>query len=329
MKRVDVSLTKQFEKEYNKLLKDYFNALAKATKEIDFSDGILTKKFKNSLKKHSKMYGQGVENLYKTTLKKADGAVLQAFTEELYDTLPAKFRYHGKKYKFIKMDDIQLFEFISDQWVKSSINNYAATSWVWSKPAIDGIKLSSRIWKHASKSAEDIKKTLLLNLQKGMSAEKMASQLLKTQDMVKPGLPNYLKADLALLSPGAAEDAIRKYTQKKMRFNAFRAARTEIQRAWRGSYVKMAKQLNFIKGIKWNLSASHPEYDICDVLAAEDVGLGPGVYPKDAVPFGGGPAHPQCMCYLTTVMDSVEDWLGKDDKVPKVSEKAKSGREAV
>jgi len=38
-----------------------------------------------------------------------------------------------------------------------------------------------------------------------------------------------------------------------------RVARTEIQRAWRGPFVEMVKKLDFVFGIKWNLSGAHPE----------------------------------------------------------------------
>ena len=34
-----------------------------------------------------------------------------------------------------------------------------------------------------------------------------------------------------------------------------------------------------------------------------DDGLGKGVYPPDAVPYDGAPAHPNCMCFLTSVID--------------------------
>ena len=55
-----------------------------------------------------------------------------------------------------------------------------------------------------------------------------------------------------------------------------------------------------VVGYRWRLDASHKISDICDINSMADFGLGKGVYPKNRVP--PIPAHPQCICYLTPVI---------------------------
>lgn len=51
--------------------------------------------------------------------------------------------------------------------------------------------------------------------------------------------------------------------------------------------------------VKWNLAPSHPRTDLCDSIAEEDQGWGPGVYKPGTGPVP--PAHPNCRCYLSNV----------------------------
>ncbi len=51
-----------------------------------------------------------------------------------------------------------------------------------------------------------------------------------------------------------------------------------------------------IIGFQWRLSGSHPATDICDYYANIEMGLGKGVWTKEAVPHHK--AHPHCMCLL-------------------------------
>jgi len=309
-RRVDIEITKKLEQRYGRVLKKFFDNLADAIKEINYDHGILTGQFNAALKKAIHAYGMDFTQLFETTLADMADRLTRAYYAELYKQLPARFRHESRKYKFEKdEEDIKLFEFVQNRWKDMTQTNYAATAWVMDKPAIDGIKLSDRIWKLADKTAEDVKRLLTASLQTGMSAKKVRNQILRTQQQVESNIPKYIQEQLQGLSPEGARKVIDRYVRKTMRYNAMRVARTEIQRAWRGSYVEMTKKLPFVQGIKWNLSASHPKTDICDDLALADVGMGPGVYPKEGVPYGGQPAHPHCMCYLTSEMDSVEEFV--------------------
>ena len=309
-RRVDIEITKKLEQRYGRVLNRFFNNVERAVDKIDFDNGTLTAIFSSTLKNAAKEYGKDFAKLFEKTFDDMDDKLTQAYYTELYKQLPARFRYESKKYKFEKdAGDIKLFEFVQNRWKNMTQTNYAATAWVMNKPAIDGVKLSQRIWQLADKTAEDVKRILTASLQTGMSAKKVRNQILRTQAQLEPSIPRYIQEQLQGLSPAGARKVIDRYVRKTMRYNAMRVARTEIQRAWRGSYVEMTKKLPFVKGIKWNLSASHAITDICDDLADADIGLGPGVYPKNAVPYGGQPAHPHCMCYLTSEMDSVEEFV--------------------
>jgi hypothetical protein len=79
-------------------------------------------------------------------------------------------------------------------------------------------------------------------------------------------------------------------------YAAHRLARTEINHAYQTSQAARYEDEPWTKGMKWNLSKSHPAPDICNVNATQDLyGLGPGVYT-----FGNKPdSHPQCLCYQT------------------------------
>ena len=71
-----------------------------------------------------------------------------------------------------------------------------------------------------------------------------------------------------------------------------------------------AKKNPLCRGLKWHLSDSHYERqvavageDVCDAYARHDEGLGAGVYPVDRIPF----PHPQCLCYRTEVLPTLEE----------------------
>ena len=84
--------------------------------------------------------------------------------------------------------------------------------------------------------------------------------------------------------------------------NAMRVARTETNMAYRRADHERWKGMDFVLGQRIQLSGNHPCEDICDDLA--------GDYPKDFV-FDGW--HPQCFCYVTPIMPSVEELEAKAD----------------
>ena len=319
MRRVDIELTKQFEKAYiEQILKPFVSALTELIRETGFKNGVIPKYFKDKLQKLVQQWGKGFIDLLDDTFKKTEKELYQAYMRELRAQLPQKFRYRRSEYKFVEDNGkLKLLKKKFDHWILAIQTNYAATAWIWKHYAEDGLRLSDRIWKMATQTAKDIEKQVMLALQTGMSARRLRNQILATAEQQEIEIPKWLKEQLKNAEPDEIAKKVARYVEKKQKYNAMRVARTEIQRAWRASYVNMSKKLNFVKGIKWNLSRNHPKKDICDDLAsANPVGLGPGIYPKDAVPFNGHPAHPHCRCYLTTVLEPVEEML-TSEKRPK------------
>lgn len=81
-------------------------------------------------------------------------------------------------------------------------------------------------------------------------------------------------------------------------YNALRLARTEVNQAYHDAQNMAAEGNPLIKGMKWHLSGSHPERDICDDWAEENAhGLGPGIFPVGQTPKD----HPNGLCFLTTI----------------------------
>lgn len=81
-------------------------------------------------------------------------------------------------------------------------------------------------------------------------------------------------------------------------YNAFRIARTEINRTYRLATVELSKDKPWVSGYRWNLSTAHPRPDICDEWAASS----PYANHLDLPP-----GHPNCMCYVTTEFLSLEE----------------------
>lgn len=90
------------------------------------------------------------------------------------------------------------------------------------------------------------------------------------------------------------------------RQDALRTARTSINQSFHLSTIESSKNNPAVNAVQWNLSSSHPMDDICDEYATDNSdGLGPGIYKPDNVPL----SHPNCLCYLTPVVN--ENYLDK------------------
>lgn len=92
------------------------------------------------------------------------------------------------------------------------------------------------------------------------------------------------------------DKAVKWWTYDKQLYNLKRIARTEMANAGHRAVIESTIDSPGIIGYQWRLSASHPVADICDYYASIDMGLGKGVFTKDAVP--KSKAHPHCMCLL-------------------------------
>jgi hypothetical protein len=84
-------------------------------------------------------------------------------------------------------------------------------------------------------------------------------------------------------------------------YAAMRIARTEINNAFHQQQIAQGQRPG-VEAIEWNLSGSHKVPDECNVYAKKRE------YPPDAVP---DKPHPQCLCYLTYKMATVDDFLSQ------------------
>lgn len=308
--RADLKLIEKFEKYYEKNIEaPFIQALKEAISDTAFRNGIIPKSFKEKLISLVSQYAKSLEQAFKDFLADVDEATYKAFFEELKDQLPKRFKYKNTEYMIDSMK-MRILKKVPQKsnWIVQISYMKRPTFELWKYYEMDGLKLSERIWQNAKQMADRIQKQILLSLQTGMSAQRLADQILQTAEQ-KVEIPKYLQDQMKNMNPDQIAKTVAGYIERKERYNAKRVARTEIQRMWRVSYVKQAQQLPFVKGIKWNLSKSHPKNDICDEYATADVGLGEGVYPPNAVPVNGHPAHPNCLCYLTTVLSDIQEVL--------------------
>lgn len=84
------------------------------------------------------------------------------------------------------------------------------------------------------------------------------------------------------------------WLQRRALQRARTIARTEGVRSFNEAYVRRSESNPDVEALKYNLSSSHPEPDICDLYANQGPdGFGPGVYDKGNAP--SLPAHPHCL----------------------------------
>ncbi len=93
-----------------------------------------------------------------------------------------------------------------------------------------------------------------------------------------------------------ADKAVKWWLYDQQQYHLKRIVRTEMATALHQSVIASVEGDASIIGFQWRLSASHPVTDICDYYANIEMGLGKGVFTKDAVP--RHKAHPHCMCLL-------------------------------
>jgi hypothetical protein len=78
--------------------------------------------------------------------------------------------------------------------------------------------------------------------------------------------------------------------------------RTEGARAFNAAFVESTREQPWTKGYRWELSPQHPKPDVCDLFASQALdGLGPGGYRAETLP--ALPAHPNCFCFTTSILD--------------------------
>ncbi len=161
-----------------------------------------------------------------------------------------------------------------------------------------GLNLSERVWAYSSRFKTDMELGMALGLNEGKSAHELALDMqkhLKRPDDLYRRVRD-AKDELQLSLPAklfAPGEGIYRSSYK----NALRMTRTEINMAYRRSENARYQTLPFVVGFEVKLSNAHPVYDICDELQ--------GKYPKEFV-FSGW--HPQCLCHVTSILNTDEEY---------------------
>lgn len=158
----------------------------------------------------------------------------------------------------------------------------------------DGLKLSDRLYQLDRAGRRMIEDTIVQAVAEGTSAKDLATRLQAT-----------------FVEAGSAGP----------RYQAMRIARTEINAAHReahirGTMTETGALKDHIQGIRWQLSlSSHKVSDVCDVWAAHEEGLGPGIYLPANVPS----EHPHGLCVTVSVLKAFPD-VGLPAKKPNVAD---------
>lgn len=133
----------------------------------------------------------------------------------------------------------------------------------------DGLKLSDRIHNLDGQARKVVEDVLIQGITEQISAVDMAKRLQETMQV-----PRHI---------------------------AMRISRSELRAAHVEAHLMSCQSSpgllkEYISGVRYNMSLSHPESDICDLYASRDAGLGPGVYLPAEFPI----SHPNCMCYSSS-----------------------------
>ncbi|WP_378955391.1 hypothetical protein [Pelosinus sp. sgz500959] len=146
---------------------------------------------------------------------------------------------------------------------------------------------------------------LMVEASKALGNSTMDPKKIETlkRKLKKQGLDSVadLNQAIADVNNKALDKAARVAIEERTRYHAERIARTESARAWFDGFIAQNHDNPDIVAYKWVLSSRHKHlpFDICDVYANADFGLGKGVFPKDKAP--SIPVHPHCMCSLLKV----------------------------
>lgn len=175
----------------------------------------------------------------------------------------------------------------------------------------NGMTLSDRVWRYTGQYSTQIQDAIDISLRDGLSADELSRRVrgyLVQPDRLFRRVRDehgmlHLSRNAAAYHPGQG-------VYRSSYMNARRMAVTEINMAYRTSDYMRIQQLDFVVGIQVHLSNNHnckgvppgQFYDICDELQ--------GKYPK-GFKFTGW--HPNCRCYVTTIIKTKEELMKDSD----------------
>lgn len=180
----------------------------------------------------------------------------------------------------------------------SSVPTDALRAMIDGKLYADGRMLSNRIWSATGRLEGNISQILQQGVAQQMDALTLARHL---EAYVNPEAA--CPVSWHTIYPDIPFD-------RKIDYNALRLARTTLTHAHWLAGREAARKNPLCRGMKWHLSDQHYERqiavageDVCDEYARHDEGLGRGVWSIDRLPL----PHPQCLCYQTEELPSLEE----------------------
>ncbi len=161
--------------------------------------------------------------------------------------------------------------------------NNAIRQGIWNQRwSEDNLKLSDRIWKTDANLRANLKAMIEQCVNEGRSAVEFSKA-------VEEYLKNPGKRWTTQIKPSVTG-------RGSLDYQSLRLARSEINAAYHQATNIAAINNPMVRGVKFNLSRSHPRKDICDIWASQDIhGLGPGIYRSGESPR----EHPNGLCFLT------------------------------
>lgn len=204
-----------------------------------------------------------------------------------------------------------------------------ALRWVQAFIADDGLQLSDRLWRNDRQAREVVTGAIERAVIEGQSAAQAVRDFL-TRGETPPGelVSKAATANSQRMAQAVADGLM---GPDQALSNAQRLFRTEINRAHGEAYMMGAEDVWGFAGFRYLLSPAHPEYDICDLYAAQNLhGLGAGVYPdRSRTPW---PAHPNTLSFVEIVFDdeiTAADRAGKETSLQALGKLAPEVRRGV
>lgn len=135
------------------------------------------------------------------------------------------------------------------------------------------VPLSQQVYRTTQLATGMVDRLVESSLARGLSARQLAKSV---KDMIRPDVPGGVS------------------------YASLRLGRTEVNNAFHATSAEKGRETPWVEAMQWNLSASHPEPDLCNEFA-EDAHFprgGAGMFLPNEVPVK---PHPQCFCYITPV----------------------------
>lgn len=194
--------------------------------------------------------------------------------------------------------------------------------------AADGLQLSDRLWRIDRGARDAVVNAVERAVIQGQGAADAMRDFLARGQAVPADVTAKAGEAQAGRIARAAEQAL--VSKDGAASNAMRVFRTEINRAHGEAYMAGGEEKPWFGGWKFELSPQHPEHDVCDLLAEQNLyGLGRGVYPsREKCPW---PAHPNTISFITMVWKdeiTAADRAGKEspmDALARLPEEVRKG----